>query len=72
MFVTHDVEEAVYLSDRVYVLSGRPGHVVIRVDIDLPRPRPPSVSLTARFMELKQRLLEPLFESLSTPTGALS
>ena len=72
LFVTHDVEEAVYLSDRVYVLSGRPGHVVIRVDIDLPRPRPPSVSLTARFMELKQRLLEPLFDSLSTPTGALS
>jgi ABC-type nitrate/sulfonate/bicarbonate transport system ATPase subunit len=72
LFVTHDVEEAVYLSDRVYVLSGRPGRVVIRVDIDLPRPRAPSVSLTARFMELKQRLLEPLFESLSTPTGALS
>jgi NitT/TauT family transport system ATP-binding protein len=72
VFVTHDVEEAVYLSDRVYVLSGRPGHVVMRVDIDLPRPRPPSVSLTAPFIELKQRLLEPLFESMRTPTGATS
>jgi ABC-type nitrate/sulfonate/bicarbonate transport system ATPase subunit len=65
VFVTHDVEEAVYLSDRVYVLSGRPGQVVLRVDIDLPRPRPPSVSVTAPFMELKQRLLEPLFGSAS-------
>ena len=72
VFVTHDVEEAVYLSDRVYVLSGRPGHVVMQVDIDLPRPRPPSVSLTAPFIELKQRLLEPLFESLNAPTGAPS
>jgi len=72
VFVTHDVEEAVYLSDRVYVLSGRPGHVVMQVEIDLPRPRPPAVSLTARFMELKQRLLEPLFASPYTPVGAPS
>jgi ABC-type nitrate/sulfonate/bicarbonate transport system ATPase subunit len=69
VFVTHDVEEAVYLSDRVYVLSGRPGQVVLSVDIDLPRPRPPSISLTAPFMELKQRLLEPLFSRPSLATG---
>jgi ABC-type nitrate/sulfonate/bicarbonate transport system ATPase subunit len=72
VFVTHDVEEAVYLSDRVYVLSGRPGHVVMQVDIDLPRPRPPGVSLTPRFVELKQRLLEPLFAKPNMPVGAAS
>jgi ABC-type nitrate/sulfonate/bicarbonate transport system ATPase subunit len=72
VFVTHDVEEAVYLSDRVYVLSGRPGHVVMQVEIDLPRPRPQSISVTARFIELKQRLIEPLFASLGAPIGTAS
>lgn len=39
MLITHDVREAVYLSDRVYVLSARPARVVHEVKIDLPRPR---------------------------------
>jgi ABC-type nitrate/sulfonate/bicarbonate transport system ATPase subunit len=60
VFVTHDVEEAVFLSDRVYVLSGRPGTVVLQVDVDLPRPRPPDVSTAPEFISLKRRLLEPL------------
>jgi NitT/TauT family transport system ATP-binding protein len=39
VFVTHDVDEAVMLSDRVLVLSNRPGRIVADVRIDLPRPR---------------------------------
>jgi ABC-type nitrate/sulfonate/bicarbonate transport system ATPase subunit len=60
LFVTHDVEEAVFLSDRVYVMSGRPGRMQMCVDVDLPRPRGFDVTLTHRFVELKQRLLVPL------------
>jgi len=70
VFVTHDVEEAVYLSDRVYVLSGRPGRVVLQVDVELSRPRPLSVIATPRLMELKQRLLEPLHGTRAALSGA--
>jgi ABC-type nitrate/sulfonate/bicarbonate transport system ATPase subunit len=64
LFVTHDVEEAVYLSDRVYVMSGRPGKVSLCVDVKLPRPRRPEVTMDPAFLELKQRLLKPLEEAV--------
>ena len=55
IFITHDVEEAVYLSDEVHVMASRPGRVVARIDIDLPRPRPHSIVTTDAFVQLKAR-----------------
>ncbi|HEY7256393.1 MAG TPA: ABC transporter ATP-binding protein [Solirubrobacterales bacterium] len=67
VFVTHDVEEAVFLSDRVHVMSGRPGRIVLSLEVDLPRPRNPQVTMTEKFLGLKQRLMEPLEEAIGPP-----
>jgi ABC-type nitrate/sulfonate/bicarbonate transport system ATPase subunit len=61
LFVTHDVDEALFLSDRIYLMSGRPGRIELCVEVDLPRPREiGSTTLTPRFEELKRHLSEPL------------
>jgi len=60
LFVTHDIEEALILSDVVYVLSARPARVVLRLPVPLPRPRRSQTSTTAEFIALKDRLLRAL------------
>jgi len=56
LFVTHSLHEAVYLADRVVVLSARPGRVVDDVLVDLPRPRSFAMTTGERFGVLKDRI----------------
>ncbi len=60
LFITHDVEEAAFLSDRVYVLSPRPARVRLELPIALSRPRPRTLVTSPAFIALKRRLLEAL------------
>ena len=69
LFVTHDVDEAVYLSDRLYVLSARPGRVKEVVDIGLSRPREYSVQLTSEFLELKHHVRDLIHREALVNTG---
>ncbi len=57
LFITHDVEEAVYLSDRVAVMTNRPGRIKTIVPIDLPRPRHYDMVATPAFQELHRTVL---------------
>jgi len=56
VFVTHDVDEAILLSDRVVVLSGSPGKVIGEYDIPFDRPRSLNVTLTGKFLQVKAEI----------------
>jgi len=61
-FITHDLEEAIFLADRVVVMTTRPGRVKKIVTVDIPRPRTHEVTTTQRFLELKSELGEAIHE----------
>jgi NitT/TauT family transport system ATP-binding protein len=56
VFVTHAIEEAVLLGDRIVVLKGRPSTVREVIEVDLPRPRGRATLLLPRFAELRERV----------------
>lgn len=58
LFITHSIDEALILSDRLVVMSARPGRVKAVYDNDLPRPRRLDVQITRRFLELKREVWE--------------
>ena len=62
MLVTHDVDEAIFLSDRVYVMSARPGRMKLVLPIDLPRPRTLEMITDASFVSFKASLLSSIRE----------
>jgi ABC-type nitrate/sulfonate/bicarbonate transport system ATPase subunit len=58
LFVTHDVEEAIYLSDEVHVMGTRPGRVIASIPVTLARPRVRTSALTPDFLVIKERCLD--------------
>jgi ABC-type nitrate/sulfonate/bicarbonate transport system ATPase subunit len=60
LLVTHDVDEALLLSDRVYVLTQRPGRIALELSLDLPRPRTYDIVTSMAFARYKAELLETL------------
>lgn len=63
VLVTHDLDEALVLADRVLVSSDRPGRIAAELTIGLPRPRTPELTTTPQFAEYKRDLMEHLFAS---------
>lgn len=57
LFVTHDIEEAILLSDRIYLLTGRPGRITKEIVINEPRPRDKDFHLSKEFLDYKKNIL---------------
>ena len=62
LFITHDVDEALFLADRVLVMSSRPGRIKEEVVVPFPRPRDHSVIASPEFAELKQGIFQSIYE----------
>lgn len=58
LFVTHDIDEAILLSDRIYILAGNPGTIVKEISIDRQRPRTEEFLLSEEFLHYKRQILQ--------------
>jgi NitT/TauT family transport system ATP-binding protein len=64
LFVTHDIDEAILLSERIYVMTARPGRVKEILDVPFDRPRDAHIVKSARYAELKDHILTMLEEEI--------
>jgi len=63
IFITHDIDEAILLSDRIYLLTGKPGKITEEIVIEEKRPRREDFNLTETFLQYKRKILEIIEES---------
>lgn len=56
LFVTHDIDEAIFLADRVYVMSSKPGRIKEVINIDIPRPRYSEIKFSDEFLKIKKHI----------------
>lgn len=68
MFITHDVDEAVYLANRVVVMATHPGRIHQIIDIDLPYPRDEDIRLAPRFTEFRNEVWNTVFRVSPSPS----
>lgn len=73
LFVTHDIDEAIFLSDRVYVMTARPGRIKAEIVVPLARPREPSITMSSEFLALRRGLMSLIREeSLKAMGGEIN
>ena len=63
LFITHDIDEAIYLSDRIYILSGKPGQVSKELEIRGAKPRQEDFNVSDTFINYKRQIIEHIKET---------
>ncbi|QIE44203.1 ABC transporter ATP-binding protein [Pseudohalocynthiibacter aestuariivivens] len=64
LFITHDIDEAIFLGDVVYVMSARPGRIMDTIDVNIDRPRDYTVTTSPEFITLKKRIMSSLHDEV--------
>ena len=64
LFVTHDIDESIYLADRVIVFTARPGRIKADIEIDLPRPREIEIKKSAKYTQYRNQIWDLLREEV--------
>ena len=72
LFVTHDVDEAVFLADRILVMGAGPGRLVADITVDLSRPRPGEVATCPEFLRCKKECLTCIRDEVNASFGGSS
>src|ERR1700740_215130 len=72
VFITHDIDEALFLADRILVMSPRPGRIIEEIKLDVARPRDAALVTSPQFTQLKRRCLALLHPSAGLPLERLS
>lgn len=62
LFVTSEIDEAIFLADTLLLMSNKPGHIIQSIPVDLPRPRDPHVLTSSTYLRIKEQALEILHE----------
>ena len=70
LFITHDIEESIFLSDKVYVMTARPGRIKAEITVPLPRPRTAEMTASTEFIAMVQRLKALIREEALASMGA--
>ena len=70
VFVTHRIEEAVYLADKVYVMTARPGTNLATYDIDLPRPRSLEITMERTFFDIVADIKKTIINNVNEKKAA--
>lgn len=70
LFVTHEIDEAVFLADRVVIMTFQPGKVKAEIEVDLPRPREFHMLASPRFMEIREQVIDLLYEEAAKAFAA--
>ncbi len=65
LFVTHEIDEAIFLADKLVIMTYQPGRIKAEIEVDLPRPREFHMLVSSRFMEIRNQALDLLYEEAS-------
>lgn len=72
LFITSEVEEAIFLADRILVMGGQPANIVATIDVDLPHPRTFEMLDSEAYLELKKRVMQELYMQSDGTSSAVA